>query len=81
MIEALKGDEIVNKVGGKFRLAAMIQRRLKELIEGSRPLVDSRGKTLVEVVVDEIMNDKIAVDYEHSDGFADIDGSSAEAKT
>ena len=37
MIEALKSDEIVNKLGGRFKLTALIQRRLKELIiDGAR---------------------------------------------
>ena len=66
MIEALKSEEIVKKVGGRFRLAALIQRRLKEIIEGSRPLVDTKGKTPVEIVVDEIMLDKIAIDYDRT---------------
>ena len=63
MIEAFKSDEIVKKVGGRFRLTALIQRRMKELIEGARPLVESRGKVLLEIVVEEIMEDKIAIDY------------------
>ena len=63
MIEALKGDEIVKKVGGRFRLTSLIQRRLKELIEGARPLVNPEGKVLLEIVVQEIMQDKIAIDY------------------
>jgi DNA-directed RNA polymerase subunit K/omega len=36
------------------------------LIEGSRPLVDAQGKTLVEIAVQEIMEDKIAIDYERT---------------
>ena len=64
MIGALKSDEIVKKVGGRFRLTALVQRRLKELIEGARPLVHVEGKTLVEVVVEEIMQDKIVIDYD-----------------
>ena len=35
MIEALKSDDIVNKVGGKFKLCALIQRRLIQLMDGS----------------------------------------------
>lgn len=66
MIEAFKSEDIVKKVGGRFRLAALIQRRLKELIEGSRPLVDAQGKTLVELVAEEIMTDKITIDYERT---------------
>ena len=33
MIEALKSDEIVNKVGGRFKLTALIQKRMLELME------------------------------------------------
>ena len=65
MIEALKSDDIVNKVGGKFRLTALIQRRLREIIDGSRPLIDDvRGKNMVEIVIQEIQEDKIGIDYE-----------------
>ena len=67
MIETLKSDEIVKKVGGRFRLAALIQRRLKELIEGSRPLVEAEGKTLVEIAIEEIRSGKIDIDYEHTE--------------
>ena len=62
MIEALKSDDIVNKVGGRFRLTAMIQRRLAEIIDGSRPLVDRNGMSDLEVVIEEIMQDKITID-------------------
>jgi len=73
MIEALKGDEIVRKVGGRFRLTGLIQRRLKELIEGARPLVSAEGKTLVEVAIEEVRQDKIAIDYDHTPGLAPPD--------
>ena len=66
MIEALKGDELVKRIGGSFRLTALVQRRLKELVEGARPLVDTRGRTLVEVAVEEIAQEKIGIDYEAS---------------
>jgi len=64
MIEALKSDEIVKKMGGRFKLTALIQRRLKELIiDGARPLVERNGRTDLEVVIEEIMTDKIAPDF------------------
>lgn len=63
MIEEFKGTEIVDKVGGKFKLSALIQKRMGELLQGSRPLVeDIEGKTMMEIVVAEIMQDKIAID-------------------
>ena len=67
MIEALKSDEIVNKVGGRFKLTALIQKRMLELMDGARPLVE-RGGTMtdLEVVIQEILQDKIAIDYAES---------------
>lgn len=62
MIEALKSEEIVEKVGGRFKLCALIQRRLAQLMDGARPLVDRRGRTDLEVVIDEILQDKITID-------------------
>jgi DNA-directed RNA polymerase subunit omega len=73
MIEALKDDAIVKKVGGQFRLTALVQRRMKEIIEGSRPLVETEGKNLVEVVVDEILHDKITIDYSKTEGLKRLD--------
>lgn len=73
MIDALKDDVIIKKVGGNFRLTALVQRRMKEIIDGSRPLVDTAGKNLVQVVIDEIMEDKIAIDYNSSEGLIHLD--------
>jgi DNA-directed RNA polymerase subunit omega len=66
MIEALKSDEIVNKVGGRFKLTALIQKRMLELMDGARPLVERENMTDLEVVIQEILQDKIAIDYEGS---------------
>ena len=66
MIEALKSDEIVNKVGGRFKLTALIQKRMIELMDGARPLVERGSMTDLEVVIQEILQDKIAIDYEAS---------------
>jgi DNA-directed RNA polymerase subunit omega len=66
MIEALRSDEVINKVGGRFKLTSLIQKRWLELLRGARPLVDPVGKTPMEIVIEEILNDKIAIDYEAS---------------
>ena len=63
MIEELKSDEIINKVGGRFKLTALVQKRLSELLQGARPLIkDIEGKTMLEIVVQEILQDKITID-------------------
>ena len=68
MIEDLKNTDIVDKVGGRFKLTALIQKRLLELMDGARPLIEeTEGKTLMEIVVEEIRQDKVAIDYDASD--------------
>jgi DNA-directed RNA polymerase subunit omega len=67
MINELKDSNIIDKVGGKFKLSALIQKRVLELMQGSRPLIENvQGKTLMEIAVSEILQDKIAIDYDSS---------------
>lgn len=67
MIEALKNDDIIDKVGGRFKLTSLIQKRWLELMRGARPMVDTEGKTEIEIIIEEILQDKLAIDYEASD--------------
>lgn len=63
MIDELKSQNLIHKVGGRFKLAALVQKRLGELLQGSRPLIkETEGKTMMEIVVQEILQDKIAAD-------------------
>ncbi len=63
MLEELKEEQIVNKVGGRFKLSTLIQKRLVQLNAGSRPLVDSSdANNKMEVVLQEILQDKIFLD-------------------
>ncbi len=63
MIDELKSTDIINKLGGRFKLSALIQKRMLEIMQGDRPLIEeTEGKTTMEIVVDEIMQDKITID-------------------
>ena len=74
MIEALRSDEIVKKLGGRFKLCALIQRRMKELVvDGARPLIERDGRTDLELVIEEIMQDKIAPTWEPESSVDDGD--------
>ena len=65
MIEELKSTDVVEKAGGKFKLSALIQKRMLELLQGARPLIENtEGKTNMEIVVEEIKKDKITYTYE-----------------
>ena len=62
MLEEFKEEEIVDKVGGRFKLSSLIQKRLVALNRGARPLVEMPTKNMMEIVVQEIMQNKIYLD-------------------
>lgn len=68
MIEDLLSDEIILKIGGRYRLSSLIQKRMLELNQGARPLVErARSMTDMEVVIQEILQNKITIDFDKSD--------------
>lgn len=62
MYDELKEEEIVRKVGGRFKLSTLIQKRLVQLSKGARPLIDTRSDDKMAIVLQEIMQDKIYLD-------------------
>ena len=65
MLEELKEEEIVNKVGGRFKLSTLIQKRLVQLNQGSRALVNVDTHDKMTIVLQEIMQDKIVLNMEN----------------
>jgi len=59
MIEDLKSEELVKKVGGSFKLAVLIQKRMLELMQGARPLIPREEMTDLELAIREIREGKI----------------------
>lgn len=72
MIEALKSEKIVEQIGGRFKLCTLIQKRLVELMEGARPLIERDGRRDLDLVIEEIVQGKIAIEDE--DGTLNPDG-------
>ncbi len=64
MIEALKSNEIVDKVGGRFKLAVLIQKRLVDVTFGAPLLVERGNRTLMEAVIQEVLEGKITLEID-----------------
>ncbi len=62
MLDDLKEEAIVNKVGGRFKLSTLIQKRMIMLNQGARPLVEVRDGDKMQIVLLEILQDKIYLD-------------------
>jgi DNA-directed RNA polymerase subunit omega len=62
MIDELREEQIVNKVGGRFKLSTLIQKRLVALTKGAPPLVQVNTDDKMQIVIQEILQDKIYLD-------------------
>jgi len=72
MIEELKDEGLVRKIGGRFRLSALIQKRLVALNEGTPPAIDygrdgsTATRDWLHTVIREILQDKIYLNTENT---------------
>ncbi|KAA1261213.1 DNA-directed RNA polymerase subunit omega [Rubripirellula obstinata] len=81
MLEELKEEEIVNKVGGRFKLSTLIQKRLVQLNQGSRALVSVDTHDKMSIVLQEIVQDKIVLNMENEvETVPDLDAAMAAAE-
>ena len=62
MYNELREEAIVQKVGGRFKLSTLIQKRMTALNRGGRPLVDLKTDDKMSIIIAEIMQDKIFLD-------------------
>jgi DNA-directed RNA polymerase subunit omega len=81
MLEELKEEEIVNKVGGRFKLSTLIQKRLVQLNQGSRALVNVDTHDKMSIVLQEIVQNKIMLNMDNEiEQLADLDAQIAAAE-
>ena len=71
MYDELKEEEIVRKVGGRFKLSTLIQKRLVLLNQGARPLINTTETDNMAIVLQEILQDKIFLDSSNEIGTND----------
>ena len=64
MLDQLREERIVNKVGGRFKLSTLSQKRMVALNSGARALVELDTNNKMEIVIQEILEDKIYLDME-----------------
>jgi len=80
MIEELKDEELIHKIGGRFKLSALIQKRLVALNEGT-PSALERGRDTssatrdrLNTTIQEILQDKIYLNTENTAKIRHDDG-------
>jgi DNA-directed RNA polymerase subunit omega len=72
MIEELKDEELIRKIGGRFKLSALIQKRLVALNEGTPSAIDygrsssTATRDRLNTAIQEILQDKIYLNTENN---------------
>ncbi|MCS7015198.1 MAG: DNA-directed RNA polymerase subunit omega [Gemmatales bacterium] len=61
MIDDLKEEDIVARVGGRFKLATLILKRQLQLMHGGRGLVDIKATHPMQLVIEEIKRGMISL--------------------
>ena len=62
MLDDFREDDIVRKVGGRFKLSTLVQKRMVALNRGAQALVDLPTRDLMEIVIAEVKQEKIYLD-------------------
>jgi DNA-directed RNA polymerase subunit omega len=52
-------DELEAKVGGRFKLTTLLQKRIRELVAGAPRLVDVRSDNPIDIAIEEVRAGKI----------------------
>jgi len=52
-------DELEEKVGGRFKLTALLEKRIRELVAGAPRLVEIKSENPIDVAIAEIRAGKI----------------------
>lgn len=47
-------QQLVRQVGGSFQLTALLQKRVRELVRGQKPLYETRDRNYVRIAAEEL---------------------------
>lgn len=78
MLSGTDLDQLADKFGGRYKLTVLIQKRLKELVKGGQKLVEMEDRNLINIVMEEIRQGKVA--WEGMELDAKEEGSSGKKK-
>ncbi len=57
-------DELAQRIGGRFKLTVLLQKRLRELGRGAAALVENPDQNLIDTALEEIRQGKVSLEGE-----------------
>ena len=52
------------KFGGPFAMTAILQKRVRELVQGSRPLVETDKIRPIDIALEELLDDRLSLEHQ-----------------
>lgn len=68
-----KIQEAQERFGGPFAMTAILQKRVRELIQGSRPLVETTKVRPIDIALDELLAGRLSLEQEEAEMAAPTD--------
>ena len=62
-----KVQEAQERFGGPFAMTSILQKRVRELVQGSRPMVDTDLIRPIDIALEELLANCLALEHEDSD--------------
>ncbi len=53
-MESSLPQQLVRQVGGSFKLTALLQKRVRELVRGQKPLFETRERNYIKIAAEEL---------------------------
>jgi len=54
MMDDTLPQQLVKAIGGSFRSTALLQKRVRELVRGQKPLFDTRERNYIRIALEEL---------------------------
>lgn len=58
-----KIQEAQERFGGPFAMTAILQKRVRELVQGSRPLIKTDKARPIDIALDELLENRLNLEY------------------
>ena len=59
-----KIQEAQERFGGPFAMTAILQKRVRELIQGSRPLIETSLNRPIDIALEELLANRLGLEYD-----------------
>ena len=69
-----KIQEAQERFGGPFAMTSILQKRVRELVQGSKPLIETDKVRPIDIALEELLANRLALEKIEEEGMPDAPG-------